>query len=170
MEGLIFRYGPAPGDTADSEGRLCSGFTGFFFLQLQPDESVAIFGSVSASSVLMRLAAAAWSWVVEQGHGHMLIGACSGFEYVASPGAPSCGFTLSTKEDNGCSFAPKGYVPLYAIARARASADQLKNGEPEYVDLGIDYRGTRGPGDETIRPVVFNAPLLLGSSPHPPKL
>lgn len=166
---LILRYGPAPGDTADAEGELHSAFTGFLLLQLQPDEATAMFGTDGTDApdpgALVRLVAAAWTQITGQGHGHMLIGACSGFEYVVS-GPPSCGFTLGTTR-GGYPFAPKDYVPLYAVARGRRPAGLPENEGPAHVDLGIDYRGTRGPGDETIRPGIFSPPPAGSRGPGP---
>jgi hypothetical protein len=164
---LIARYGPAPEDTADADGVLHSTFTGFFLLQLQPAEAAAMFGTDGADAAdpgaLVRLAAAAWAQLTALGHGHMLVGAYSGFEYVTT-GPPSCGFTLGTT-DGGYPFAPKDYVPLYAVARGRRPAGQPENEGPDHVDLGVDYRGTAGPGDATIRPVIFEPPP---TSPSPP--
>ena len=165
---LIVRYGPAPEDTADADGILHSKFTGFLLLQLQPGEVAAMFGTDGIDGAdpdaLVRLAAAAWGQLTALGHGHMLIGACSGFEYMIT-GPPSCGFTLGTT-DGGYPFAPKDYVPLYAGARGRRPEDQPENEGPDHVDLGIDYRGTEGPGDESIRPVIFVA--APPTNPPPP--
>ena len=42
---------------------------------------------------------------------------------------------------------------------ARYAPPEAAGGEgPPHVDLAIDYRGTGGPGDETIRPVIFAPP------------
>ena len=164
---LIVRYGPAPGDTADADGPLHSAFTGFLLLQLQPGEVTAMFGTDGTDAAdpgaLVRLAAAAWTQLTGQGHGHMLIGAYSEFEYViTSP--PSCGFTLGTT-DGGHPYAPKDYVPLYAVARERRPGGAAESEGSDHVDIGIDYRGTKGPGDEAIRPVIFVAD---NAAPPPP--
>ena len=166
---LIVRYGPAPGDTADAGGALHSSFTGFLLLQLQRAEVTAVFGTdgsdAADAGALVRLAAATWTQLTALGHGHMLIGAYSGFKYVVT-GLPSCGFTLGTT-GSGYPFIPKDYVPLYAVARGRRPEDQPGHGGPDYVDFGIDYRGSEGPGDERIRPVIFVADA--STSPPPPE-
>lgn len=156
---FIVRYGPAPEDTADANGVLHSTFTGFLILRPQPSEIAEVFGTDgtdgSDPEALVRLAAAAWAQLTGQGHGHMLIGACSGFEFVSAGGA-SCGFGPTGDDAGGYAYVPKDYVPLYAVARGRRPENAPAEWEADHVDIGIDYRGTEGPGDETIQPVIFN--------------
>jgi hypothetical protein len=156
---LIVRYGPAPGDTAAADGTLHASFSGFFLLSVSTEEAAAMLGRDGSGAGapdapgLVRLAAAAWLHVTAEGHGHMLIGAYSELEYVTS--SASCGFTLGRSEA-GVPFAPKDYVPLYAVARAAPPDDRPENG-PAHIDLSIDYRGTAGPGDPSVRPEIFVA-------------
>ena len=90
------------------------------------------------------------------GHGHMLIGVCSGFEGVMRDA--SCGYEelMTGASPVEVPIAPKDYAPLFAVARAKKPADAPVDA-PAYIDLAVDYRGTRGPGDEAIRPQFFAA-------------
>lgn len=150
---LLVRYGPAPDTTVDGDGAVHADLPDFFLLPTPPEEVAAMVRG-GPDDRLIELAAAVWLALTAEGHGHMLIGAHTGFEYVsAAAAAPSCGFTLGVSA-KGTPFAPKGYALLYAVARAARPEGQPVDGAP-HVDLGIDYRGTDGPGDERIRPVIF---------------
>jgi len=142
---LLIRYGPAPGDTEDIMGRLHASFTGFFILPLSTKEINIIFGT--DPELLVNLIRQIWQQITttESNVGHILIGTYSCFEYITD-GSTSCGFQIGTSI-KGVPFIPKNYVPLYAVARNYRSTD--------YIDLAIDYRNTKGPGDETIRPIIF---------------
>ena len=167
---LIVRFGPTPTDTENAAGELDASFTGCFVFQLE-DGAVAT-GAASHTDSLVDTVRAVWRHLTAEGHGHMLIGKYSGFEYTAD-GAASC---LSPAEKNaGVKYVPKGYTPLYAVARGnkRPGDGGPGDGGPDYVDIGIDYRGTQGPGDRSIRPVIFEAespsgpPTVLSFTPPP---
>jgi hypothetical protein len=135
MEFILVRHGPAPEDTEDSRGELHTNFTGFFVVRGVEDITSAAFTD---------LVRQIWAHVTAPpaagglGDGHVLIGACSGFEYCA-PGGTSCGFQLSA---GGQTTIPKTYVPLFAIARTKCAEDGQA---PAYIDLAVDYRNTENP-------------------------
>lgn len=139
---LLVRLGPAPdGATRD--------FTDFTIVPLPSAAAAAeLFGGGEAGPAgLVRFAAAAWRRATAQGHGHMLIGVCSSFAYAADD-APGCG------RGGAARIVPKDYTPLYAVMRFENPADDAP---APHFDLGLDYRGTRGPGDENVRPQPFDA-------------
>jgi hypothetical protein len=152
---LLVRHGPPPGDTEDPSGELHSAFAGFFILPLSPERVRTLFGTDGSDAedpaAFVGLVRQIWKAVTGTTcHGHILIGICSGFEHRQAGLAASCGSSLGPS----MSFAPKDYVPLYAVARAYKSADAAL-GAPGHIDLAVDYRNTRGPGDPAIRPTVF---------------
>lgn len=129
---LLVRYGPAPDDTLDGDGLPHVHFTGFFVLPFTntPEDFTEVVREI-------------WTRATGEGAGHILIGSCSGFEYCAA-GSPACGFLLETSP---APVAPKDYIPLYAVARA-------KNPPIEYMDVAVDYRVVP-PGDPAVRPFLF---------------
>jgi len=166
LSGLIVRYGPAPLDTADSEGNLHADFTDFVVVTA---DGLGILpgGAAGAEppdpSNLVALAVEIWKRVCDEGHGHMLIGFHSGFEYVLN-GPSACGMALG-RTANGTAFAPRDYVPVFVVTRHIPVGE---GGGPQApVDLYIDYREAEGPGDLTIRPQLFPPPAAGGASPPP---
>lgn len=166
---ILVRHGPAPGDTEDEDGEIHTKFTGFFMIDLAADDIAAMFGTDGSDGTnpgaFVDLVRKFWRKVVKPesengfGGGHLLVGACTGFEYITS-GPAACGFQLGTTT-GGMPFAPKNYVPLYAVARTRKPAGHVdppgEEPAPPHIDLAIDYRDNDGPGDESIRPTVFVA-------------
>lgn len=155
---LIVRHGPAPCDTEDAEGVLHSKFTGFFVLSMTAADAELAFGD--DPKPLVDLVRQIWAHATKPagegglGEGHILVGSYTGFEYVVS--SSSCGGETLGVTDGGLPFVPKNYVPLYAVARYKKPADCEDPDAPEFIDLGIDYRGTEGPGDpKNLRPTVF---------------
>jgi hypothetical protein len=160
---LLVRYGPAPGDTEDSEGNLHADFTGFFLMEIPETVDPDIAFARPAEGVpdmFLIIVKQIWDRVTGGDEdikdcGHILIGRCEGFETVAE-GSSACGFTLGSTQA-GLQFAPKNYRPLFAVARAKRPDDAPKD-VPAVVDMAVDYRGTTGPGDPGIRAGVFNPP------------
>lgn len=165
---VLVRYGPAPGDTEDTDGDLHAEFTGFLTVELKADDIAAMFGTDGTDGTdpesFVDLVRTFWRKVVkpesEGGFdaGHILVGICTGFKYAETPA--TCGFQTGSAT-GGMPFAPEGYVPLYAVARTKKPADHVdppgEEPAPPHIDIAVDYRNNSGPGDETIRPTVFAA-------------
>jgi len=153
---LIVRHGPAPGDTEDAAGRLHSTFTGSFILPLSFENAQRLFGTDGTNAenpdAFVAFVRQIWARVTAPPitGGHVLIGAYSNLECVTS-GPLACG---SQPEEP--LYAPKGYVPLYAVARVKKPANGSAD-SPAYIDFAVDYRGTSGPGDRAVCPVVFES-------------
>ena len=147
MANLIVRHGPSPGETEDAGGLLHATFTGFFTLVLSPEDARRLVGTDGTDAedpeAFVALIRRIWARVTAPraggglGKGHILVGVFSSFDFAA---VPACGLQLGASP-----FSLKNYVPLFAVARAPG------------VDLAVDYRGTRGPGDTAVRPVIFGA-------------
>lgn len=144
---LLVRRGPPPLDTEDSSGELHGGFTGFFLFHLSPAEVQLL--AVDPSG-LRKIIAPIWSQVTAEGDGHILVGKYSKFQYLPPEGLGSCGGQSWGATAGGIPFAPQDYEALYAVARM-AGPEKGKG-----IDIAIDYRGTAGPGDPTIRPIYFD--------------
>ncbi len=143
---VLVRHGPSPGSTENEEGLLDAVFDGHCVVPLGPD-AARLVGTDGADAADPPAFEAFVREVWERasapppggpGAGHILVGACAGFRHHAPPGG--CG-----RAPGALPYAPAGYVPLYAVARA------TKAGEG-YVDLAVDYRGGGEP-----RPVFFGA-------------
>lgn len=160
---LLVRHGPAPGDTEDDSGELHADFTGFFLVPVpEIPNPAALFERPpdNVPDIFLALVKQIWDNALGddgiEGCGHILIGRCDGFEYVAPDSAAGCGFTLGTST-TGIPFAPKNYSPLFAVARAKKPGD-APEGSLSVIDMAVDYRGTTGPGDPKVRAGVFNIP------------
>jgi len=157
MAHFLIRCGPSPDNTTDADGSINSVFTECFVESIDAQMFSAMLGvdgsgfDGSDPQALIRYAAAVWRRATANGYGHILIGAFSDFENVPDPhNRPSCGSIHSFRDPGRIS---NNYVPLYAVARAY-NFDNARDGS-DHIDLGIDYRGSDGPGDPNIRPVLF---------------
>jgi len=149
---ILVRHGPAPEETEDETGALNCTFPGHFMVELGGDQVVALFGTKGDEKpqAFIDLVKTIWGVVKKpeseggKGHGHMLIGVCTGLEF-DTPTTPSCGFGQNAEEAK-LLFAPTNYVPLYAVARKLP-----KDGEG--YDLAVDYRQSTGKKD--LAPFLF---------------
>jgi hypothetical protein len=152
----LVRVGPPPEEVggAAPEDALVDGFwvplsAGLAAELADPDRPLALYA----------FAAELWRRVADAGYGHMLIGEAHGLEAAPASGAATCGAELlrgPAPEEGGPR--PRRYTPLFAVARARRP-EGLPPGAPhapESLDLSLDYRGSAGPGDTSLRPVVFD--------------
>lgn len=155
VDHIIVRYGPAPGDTEDAAGELHADFRGCAVLPLSAAARAAALDPARPEA-LVRLVAVVWERVTRAGHGHILVGACAGFEHAAA-GPGGCGGAAAAAGRPAPS--PRRYVSLYAVARAAPAA---ADGAAAAIDLGIDYRGGPGSG---VRAVLFPPPE---DAPAPP--
>jgi hypothetical protein len=133
---LVIRYGPSPD----------AGATVFTGTELRPVAAAELDALVADHDALYAVAAAIWRRLVATADaGHMLLGTSRGCEYAFSPGP--CGLS----EPGPPVVRLKNYRALFAVARTgpRAVGDAP-------LDLAVDYRATEGPGDTSIRPVVFD--------------
>jgi hypothetical protein len=175
---LIFRLGPAPEDTEDTEGRLHCEFTEFAILggeEIDTSELERPRPAGDASDPLVKIVAAAWRTAKGAGHGHLLVGSFEGFEYVTGPGG--CGDAWGLAK-NGLEFRPKKYRPLFAVAHSkrpapgaehpagkepkntaesnggapqgRPATDTIRSRVDVEVELALDYRG------EAPAPLLFS--------------
>lgn len=152
---IFVRYGPAPEDTADEVGALHSKFTGAVVLGLGHDDAAEL---ASGSGALHTLAAETWGALSAEGHGHILIGACDALEQLPTPG----GCAMEAAGAAPLPLLPRGYKPLFAVARARRPEGlPAEPGAPPTIDLAIDYSNSSGPGDPSVRPFIF------GGAPPP---
>jgi len=169
---LLVRVGPAPERTDSAEDPPDAEFTDSFLVPLTEESAAELLDR--GPEPLYALAADLWRKVAGDGFGHMLIGESRGFEVAHPGGVPAaCGASLSAEDPPPePQYRPRGYVPIFAVCRARRP-DALPPGEPdapEYHDLCVDYRGTEGPGDTTIRPVVFDVGAPGGPPVRDPRL
>jgi len=122
---------------------------------------VASLGEIRENGVdaMHQVAVGVWRDVLKEGNGHILIGRCSGFEYVDAGGAGGCGATSYGVSAQGAPFAPKDYKALFAIARYY-HVDPDSGAREGYVDISVDYRKPGAtPGDpSTLEPRVFVLP------------
>ena len=147
MDHLLVRYGPAAGN-GEYE------FTGYALHDVPAELGLAGGGDMVN---LYAVAASLWRDLTGRGYGHMLIGTHSGFVYGQAAGG--CGSDVSDVP-----VVPGNYTPLMSVVRVPRPAG-AGPGEPETLDLAADYRGTTGPGDLSIRPVVFD----VGAPGAPPQ-
>ena len=150
MVNFLVRYGPAPANTTDSEGNILSQFTNCTVIPTAPETLTNMLGTDGTNGAdpdsLVYYVAALWKNAVATGHGHMLVGVCLDVEY--APADPTRGAEVQVR--------PTSYAALYSVMRYHRPADSPET-DPPHVDFAVDYRGTTGPGDTTIRPVIFVA-------------
>lgn len=147
---FLIRYGPSPGDTMDENGNIHAKLDNYFILPIKTNEVEEMFGTADTNATnpnkFMEILAITWRQIIERGCGHMLVGAYSSFRYTSNEEINSCGFNMYDFENN-MTFAPDNYVPLYCVFNGGGTT------------LGIDYRNTSGPNDESIKPVIFNVDI-----------
>lgn len=163
----LVRVGPPPEEVggATPEDSLVDGF----WVPL-PDGLAAELADPDRPLALYAFAAELWRRVVDAGYGHMLIGETRGLEVAPASGAATCGAELlrGPAPEEGGGLRPRRYAPLFAVARARRP-EGLPPGAPhapEALDLCLDYRGSAGPGDTSLRPVVFDVGARAPEAPE----
>lgn len=146
-DAFLVRLGPPPEEAAGEGGP--AAFVESFWVPL-PAGRASELADLARPFALYAFAAELWRRAVAEGHGHMLIGMATAGRAAAAAG---CGAELLRPPPRA--LAPQGYTPLFAVARARRPAEAGPPA-PETLDLCLDYRGSGGPGDVSLRPVVFD--------------
>jgi hypothetical protein len=168
---LLVRVGPAPERTENPEDEPDAEFTDSFLVPLTEETAAELLDQ--GPEPLYALAAELWRRVATDGFGHMLIGLSRGLEAVGGGGVPrGCGATLASEEAPEIRYRPRGYAPVFAVARARrpAALPPDEADAPEFLDLSVDYRNSEGPGDTSVRPVVFDVGAPGGPPVRDPRL
>lgn len=169
---LIFRQGPAPGDTEDARGTLHAALPRADVVSLTDAEALILFGDGTAKmEAFVNCVRNVWGRTVARGDGHLLVGLCTGFT-TGPPGATSCREVRVLEGALDPAFEPRDYLLLYAVARVKEppgaapdAAPATTAAAPAVYDVAIDYRGLTGPDDPGLVPFIFAVP---GGAPAGP--